>query len=235
MKIHVFTIFPNLFKSMFSCTVIGNSMQNGLWSMEVINIRDFANDKHKSVDDTPYGGGPGMIFKPDVLESAINSVNGKIKLIHMSPKGKVMTQQMVSELSKISRLGIIASRYEGVDQRLINRYDIEEISIGDYVLTGGELPAACLIDAVVRLIPGVLGNSESSADESFSDGLLEYDQYTKPQEYHGVSVPEILLSGNHKKIDEYRHTESMDKTRIKRKDLWFKFVKKALAKPEQEC
>lgn len=228
MNINVLTIFPGLFESLFEDTLVGKALKNGIWSLNLINIRDFACDKHKSVDDTVYGGGPGMLFKPDVLDSAIQSIPNKT-IIHMSPRGEVFSQSIAEELSQLNDLTILTSRYEGVDQRIITKYNIREISIGDYVLTGGEIPAAVLIDCVVRLLDKVLGNNESKKEESFSNYLLEHDQYTKPDMFSGMHVPVELKSGNHQLIKSFNLENSKKKTMSLRKDLWFKFIKNYLA------
>lgn len=193
--------------------------------MDVVNIRDYAFDKHGSVDDTPCGGGAGMVMRPDVLGEAIkaNHQSGE-RIIYMSPRGKVFNQEMAKELSLEKNLTIICGRFEGIDQRIIDAYEIEEVSIGDYVLTGGEQAAQILLDASVRLIEGVLGNSESVEDESFENGLLEHPQYTRPIDWEKKSVPEILLSGHHKKIKEWRLQQSLEITKQKRPDLYKKYL-----------
>lgn len=225
MNVKILTIFPELFPGFLGSSLTGRALKEGLWSMDVVNIRDYAFDKHGSVDDTPCGGGAGMVMRPDVLGEAIkaNHKEGK-RIIYMSPRGKVFNQQMAKELSVESDLTIICGRFEGIDQRVIDAYEIEEVSIGDYVLTGGEQAAQILLDASVRLIPGVLGNSESIEDESFENGLLEHSQYTRPIEWNGESVPEILLSGHHKKIKDWRFQQSLEITKQKRPDLYKNYL-----------
>ena len=225
MKVKILTIFPELFPGFLGSSLTGRALKEGLWRMDVVNIRDYAFDKHGSVDDTPCGGGAGMVMRPDVLGEAIkaNHVAGK-RIIYMSPRGKVFNQKMAKELSAESDLTIICGRFEGIDQRIIDAYEIEEVSIGDYVLTGGEQAAQILLDASIRLIPGVLGNSESVEDESFENELLEHSQYTRPIEWNGESVPEILLSGHHKKIKEWRFQQSLEITKQKRPDLYKNYL-----------
>lgn len=225
MKVKILTIFPELFPGFLGSSLTGRALKEGLWRMDVVNIRDYAFDKHGSVDDTPCGGGAGMVMRPDVLGEAIkaNHIAGK-RIIYMSPRGKVFNQKMAKELSAESDLTIICGRFEGIDQRIIDAYEIEEVSIGDYVLTGGEQAAQILLDASIRLIPGVLGNSESVEDESFENELLEHSQYTRPIEWNGESVPEILLSGHHKKIKEWRFQQSLEITKQKRPDLYKNYL-----------
>lgn len=210
---------------------MGRAQKKGLVRFELINIRDFGEGKHKMVDDKPYGGGSGMILKPDILTHALKSVfkikNSKLKIILTSPSGYPYKQKKALELSKLDHLVIVCGHYEGVDQRFIDKYIYEEISIGDYVLTGGEIPAMVIIDTVVRLIPGVLEKEEATKQESFSDirhptsdiRLLEYPQYTRPEEFEGIKVPQVLLSGDHKKIEDWRKEKSLEKTKQKRSDL----------------
>jgi len=224
MRIDVLTLFPEMFAPLLSTSIIGRAIAKGLLEIKLYNIRDFAKNKHKRVDDYPYGGGQGMILAPQPLFDALYHVLGayeseKPKVILMSPQGKVLDQDLARQLSKEHGLVIICGHYEGVDQRVIDRLVDMEISIGDYVLTGGELPAMVLIDCVGRLIPGVLGNPESTQDESFSRGLLEYPQYTRPYEYEGYTVPDVLLSGNHQEIQRWRLKESLRNTLQKRPDL----------------
>lgn len=224
MRIDVLTLFPEMFAPLLSTSIIGRAIAKGLLEIKLYNIRDFAKNKHKRVDDYPYGGGQGMILAPQPLFDALYHVLGayeseKPKVILMSPQGKVLDQDLARQLSKEHGLVIICGHYEGVDQRVIDRFVDMEISIGDYVLTGGELPAMVLIDCVGRLIPGVLGNPESTQDESFSRGLLEYPQYTRPYEYEGYTVPDVLLSGNHQEIQRWRLKESLRNTLQKRPDL----------------
>ena len=218
MKFDVLTLFPEMFTSLNE-SIIGRATDKNLIEVNLTNIRDFSKDKHKKVDDTPYGGGAGMVIRPDVVYDAYESVKDKnAKVIHMSPKGTVLNQEKVKQLSKEKHLIIICGHYEGIDQRVIDEIVDEEISIGDYVLTGGELPAMVLIDSVSRYVEGVL-NEESTSEESFSDGLLEYPQYTRPEEFRGKKVPEVLLSGHHENIKKWRKEQALEITKKNRPDL----------------
>ena len=199
-------------------------MHEGKWSLDTVNIRDYALDKYGSVDDTPCGGGAGMIMRADVLGQAIKAEYKGGRIIYMSPRGKPLTQSKVRELSKEDTLTIVCGRFEGVDQRVLDAYEIEEISIGDYILTGGEQAAQIMLDAVVRLLPGVLGNSSSLEDESFENFLLEHDQYTRPVVWEGREVPEILLSGHHENIAKWRKAQSLEITERRRPDLMKKYL-----------
>lgn len=228
----IFTLFPDLFPGPLSQSITGNAMKNKIWNINAINIRDYALDKHQTVDDTPYGGGAGMLIKPDILSRAINDNNCK-KIYYLSPRGKILNQKLIidiaNNLKKEKEISLICGRYEGIDDRVIEKYDIEEISIGDYILSGGEIAAYVFIDSVLRNIDGVLGEKESLSEESFSideNGfLLEYPQYTKPYDFEGMKVPEILLSGHHKKIKEYRLKKSIEVTKKNRHDLYQKYIK----------
>ena len=218
MKFDVLTLFPEMFEILKS-SVIGKAIEKDLIDINLINIRDFSNDKHKKVDDTPYGGGAGMVMKPDVVYSAYDSVKDKnAKVIYMSPQGKKLNQKKVEELSKENHLIILCGHYEGIDQRVLDKIVDEEISIGDYVLTGGEIPAMVLIDSVSRYIDGVISN-ESVSEESFSNGLLEYPQYTRPEVFMGEKVPDVLISGHHENINKRRSQESFKNTLKKRPEL----------------
>lgn len=220
MKIDVLTLFPEMFVSLDS-SLMGKAKEKGLFELNCHNIRDYSIDKHKKCDDTPFGGGAGMVMTPQPIHDCINAVDPKHKAvrIYMSPRGKRLNQQIVKELSQNSDLLILCGHYEGVDQRVID-LDIDmEISVGDYVLSGGELPAMTLIDAVLRYVPNVLGNSQSTVDESFSGNALEYPQYTRPQEFCGLSVPDVLVSGNHQNIEQWRREQSLEITRRVRPDL----------------
>lgn len=220
MKFDVLTLFPEMFEPM-KHSIIERASEKDLIDINLINIRDFSKDKHKHVDDTPYGGGAGMLIRPDVVYDAYSSVSEEnAKVVYMSPKGKVLNQNMVKELSKESHLIILCGHYEGIDQRVLDEIVDEEISIGDYVLTGGELPAMVLIDSVSRYVDGVLSNS-STVEESFSgeDKLLEYPEYTRPAEFHGMKVPEVLTSGNHQEIARWRREQSLITTYKKRPEL----------------
>lgn len=220
MKIDVLTLFPEMFVALDS-SLMGKAKEKGLFELNCHNIRDYSLDKHKKCDDTPFGGGAGMVMTPQPIHDCINAVDPEHKAlrIYMSPRGKRLNQQTVAELSEQTNLLILCGHYEGVDQRVLD-LDIDvEISVGDYVLSGGELPAMTLIDAVLRYVPDVLGNSQSTVDESFSDNLLEYPQYTRPQEFCGLVVPEVLISGNHQNIDKWRREQSLEITKRVRPDL----------------
>ena len=224
MKIKVLTIFPELFPGFLGASLTGRALEEGKWSIEIVNIRDFAFDKHGSVDDTPAGGGAGMVMRADVLDAALQQHYQGGRLINMSPRGKPLTQNLVKELSEEDNLTIICSRFEGIDERVLEAYNAEDISIGDYILTGGEQAAQVMIDAIVRLLPDVLGNSDSTSEESFENCLLEYPQYTKPAEWQGRKVPDVLLSGHHQKIKDWRLEQSKQVTKARRPDLWKKYL-----------
>ena len=218
MKFDVLTLFPEMFE-LLNQSIIGKAIEKDLIDIKLINIRDFSKDKHKKVDDTPYGGGAGMIMKPDVVYDAYQSVKDEnAKVIYMSPQGKPLNQKKVEELSKENHLIILCGHYEGIDQRVLDKIVDEEISIGDYVLTGGEIPAMVLIDSVSRYVKGVL-KEDSVKEESFSNGLLEYPQYTRPEIFEGMKVPEVLLSGHHENIEKWRKEKSLEITRKKRPDI----------------
>ena len=218
MKFDVLTLFPEMFETLTK-SITGKAIEKELININLINIRDFSKDKHKKVDDTPYGGGAGMVMRADVVYDAYKSVqNENAKVIYLTPQGKKLDQKKVEELSKEKHLILLCGHYEGIDQRVIDKIVDEEISIGDYVLTGGELPAMVLIDSVSRYVEGVLSES-STNEESFSQGLLEYPQYTRPETFEGVKVPEILLSGHHENIKKWREEKSLENTKLKRPDL----------------
>ena len=218
MKFDVLTLFPDMFKSLDE-SIIGKAKEKKLIEINLINIRDFSKDKHKKVDDTPYGGGAGMVLMPDVVYDAYKSIKSEnAKVIYMSPQGKVLNQKKVEQLSKENHLIILCGHYEGIDQRVLDKIVDEEISIGDYVLTGGELPSMVITDAITRLIPGVI-KSSSSKEDSFTENLLDYPTYTKPASYKGMDVPPILLSGDHAKIAEWRHQKAIENTKKRRADL----------------
>ena len=218
MKFDVLTLFPEMFEPLKQ-SIIGRATQRNLININIVNIRDFSKNKHKKVDDTPYGGGAGMVIKPDVVYDCYNSVKTKnCKVIYLTPQGKVLNQKKVVELSKQEHLILLCGHYEGIDQRVLDKIVDEEISIGDYILTGGELPAMVLIDSVSRYVKGVL-KEDSIKEESFSNGLLEYPQYTRPEIFEGEKVPEILLSGHHEKIEKWRKEKSFEITKNKRPDL----------------
>ena len=218
MKFDVLTLFPEMF-GILNQSIIGKAIEKELIDINLINIRDFSKDKHKKVDDTPYGGGAGMVIRPDVVYDAYKSIEDRnAKVIYMSPQGKTLNQKKVEELAKEGHLIILCGHYEGIDQRVLDKIVDEEISIGDYVLTGGEIPAMVLIDSVSRYVKGVL-NEESIQEESFSNGLLEYPQYTRPETFEGVKVPEILLSGHHENIEKWRKEKSIEITKKKRPEI----------------
>src|SRR6056297_2934467 len=220
MKITVLTLFPEVMESLLEYSIIGKAIEKNLLNINYVNIRDYSQNKHKKVDDYPYSGGPGMLLKADSLSEALDDVIiSKSKVIYMSPKGNLLNQNMVKDLYKEEDIVIISGHYEGIDQRVIENYVDEEISIGDYVLTGGELPALVLIDSVSRLIPGVLGNKNSHQNETFEDNLLEHPQYTRPFNYKGDKVPEILLSGDHEKIRRWKRYKAIEATIKNRSDL----------------
>ena len=219
-KVSILTLFPEIFPGPLGVSLIGKALSNKIWGLNLINIRDFANDKHKSVDDTPYGGGAGMVMRPDIIELALNSISHfPGPRICLTPRGEKLTQAKVKKLSLDEGLVLLCGRYEGIDQRVIDYYNFEEISIGDYVVTGGESGAIVLLESVLRLIPNVLGGIETLEEESFSDNtLLEYPQYTKPREWNGLNVPEVLTSGDHGKIKRWRDKKRVEITKIRKLD-----------------
>ncbi len=222
----VFTLYPEVFPGPLSKGLYGKALSKGLWNLKVVNIRDSALDKHKTVDDTPYGGGSGMLLKADILANSLdqNKIEDE-KIIYLSPKGKKFDQLYARELSKEKSVSLICGHFEGVDERVLSSRNIEEISIGDYILSGGETAAFVIIDSILRLLPGILGNENSKINESFENGLLEYPQYTKPQIWEEKAVPEVLLSGDHNKIKDWRLSQSEAITRDRRPDLWQKYKK----------
>ncbi len=226
MKITILTLFPEMFEAL-NHSILSRAQKNKLLEIEVVNIRDFSLDNNKRCDDYSYGGGAGMIMTPQPLFDAIKSVKtSNAHTVYMSPKGKILSQQKVEELAKLNEMIIVCGHYEGIDQRIIDLCIDEEISIGDYVLTGGELPAMVLVDSVARYIPNVLGNEETTNDESFSAGLLEYPQWTRPAEFEGLRVPQVLLDGNHKEVDRWRLEKSVEITKKNRPDLYRKYIRK---------
>ena len=225
-QVKIFTLYPDFFPGILSKGIYGRAIEKSLWNLDVINIRDYAKDKHKTVDDTPYGGGEGMVLKPDVVAKALDQNLGKNeKIIYLTPKGKTFDQNKAKKFLKDKKINILCGHFEGIDQRVIESRGIEEISIGDYILSGGETAAYVILDSILRLVPGVLGNENSYKDESFENGLLEYPQYTKPQIWEKTPVPEVLLSGDHSKIKDWRLSQSEAITRHRRPDLWQKYKK----------
>lgn len=236
MKIDVLTLFPEMFTPVISSSILGRAAEKNIIDVRLTDIRDFSNDKHNRADDYPFGGGGGMVMMADPIFGALESVKaeGK-KIIYMSPRGKIIDQQKISELAELDEFVILCGHYEGIDQRVIDHWNIEEVSIGDYVLTGGELPAMVLIDSVARMIPDVLGNANSALDESIYSGLLEHPQYTKPRNYRGLEVPEVLVSGNHKLINLWKFREALKLTKARRPDLFDEFVKKSEGFSKEEA
>ena len=224
MQIKVFTLFPDIFPGFLQYSLTGRAMHEGKWSLDTVNIRDYALDKYGSVDDTPCGGGAGMIMRADVLGRAIKAEYKGGRIIYMSPRGKPLTQSKVRELSKEDTLTIVCGRFEGIDERVLEAFSIEEISIGDYILTGGEQAALILLDSVIRVLPGVLGNQASLENESFEHLLLEHPQYTRPIDWEGHKVPDILLSGHHQNIADWQLEQSIKITKARRPDLYQKYL-----------
>jgi len=223
----VLTLFPPMFPGPLGMSLAGRALAAGLWRLEVQDIRDATTDRHRTVDDTPFGGGAGMVMRPDVLDAAIGLDDGR-PLLYLSPRGRPLTQDRVRALAAGPGIRLVCGRYEGVDQRVLDARGIEEVSIGDYVLSGGELPALVLLDTCIRLLPGVMGAEASGDDESFSAGLLEYPHYTRPAEWNGHAVPDILLSGHHGAIAAWRQAQAEQITRTRRPDLWRRHVEPAV-------
>ena len=222
----VLSLFPEMFPGTLAFSIAGKALVNNLWSLNTINIRDFSNDKNGKVDDVPFGGGHGMVLKPEVLDKALKSVvdhNGP--RIYLSPRGLKFDQSFAKDLSKEKDVVFICGRYEGVDERFLTHNDIQEVSVGDYVLSGGEIGAQLIMDATIRLLPNVIGNSQGLVEESFEGDLLEYPLYTQPRVWNGIEVPEVLLSGDHKKIEIWKIKMSEKITKLKRPDLWSKYIK----------
>ena len=237
MKINVLTLFPEMFAPVTESSILGRAGEKGILDFNIINIRDFSRDKHNKADDTPYGGGVGMVMFCQPIFDALRSIKaeGK-KIVYMSPRGKVLDRSKIEELARLDEMVILCGHYEGVDQRVLDYWNMEEVSIGDYILTGGELAAMVMIDAVSRFVPDVLGTRESATEESIYSGLLEYDQYTKPREYEGLEVPEVLFNGNHKLIHLWQYRNSLEQTKEKRPDLWEAYLSKEknLSKDEKK-
>ena len=227
LKVKIFTLYPEFFPGPFDKGIYGNALKKKIWDIKIVNIRDYAKDKHKTVDDTPYGGGSGMVMRADVIANSLDkNLDTQEKVYYLSPRGKLLNQEAVKKISKESSLNILCGHFEGIDQRVLDSRKIEEISIGDYIISGGETASYIVLDSVLRLIPGVLGNEDSIVNESFENGLLEYPQYTKPQIWQKNKVPEVLLSGDHAKIKHWRLSQSEAITRDRRPDLWHKRNKK---------
>ena len=233
----VLTLFPEMFPGSLGQSLAGRALESGIWSLETVDIRGFARDKHGSVDDAPFGGGAGMVMRADILADAIDATRAKaarervgeaeqaaLPTLYLSPRGAPLNQSRVRELAKGAGAVLLCGRYEGVDQRVLEAREVEEVSIGDFVLSGGEPAAVCLLDAVVRLLPGVVGGPEALAEESFSQGLLEYPHYTRPRHWEGRAVPEVLLSGHHERIADWRHGQSEKITKARRGDLWDRYL-----------
>ena len=226
-KAKVLTLFPEMFPGPLGLSLAGQGLEAGSWALEAVDIRDFAADKHRTVDDPPFGGGPGMVMRPDVVSEAIDATAGpdpSLALIYLTPRGRPLTQARVGELARGPGIVLLCGRYEGLDERVLDAHGLDEISLGDFVLSGGEAAAIAVIDACVRLLPGVVGAPESLIDESFENGLLEYPQYTRPREWRGRTVPEVLVSGDHKKVKAWRRHQAKAITRERRPDLWARYA-----------
>lgn len=224
-KARVLTLFPEMFPGSLGLSLAGKALQSGLWSLSAVDIRSFAYDKHRSVDDTPSGGGPGMVMRADVVAAAVDGVHvAGEPLIYLSPRGKPLTQERVRELASGPGVTLLCGRFEGLDERVIEARAMEEISLGDFILSGGEPAALALLDAVVRLLPGVMGKDASGEDESFEGGLLEYPHYTRPPSFEGRGIPEVLTSGDHAKVRAWRQDRAKELTKARRPDLWEKFL-----------
>ena len=226
-KAKVLTLFPGMFPGPLGLSLAGQGLEAGRWALETVDIRDFASDKHRTVDDAPFGGGPGMVMRPDVVSQAIESATAggpDLPLIYLTPRGQPLTQERVRELAAGPGMILLSGRYEGLDERVLESNEPEEISIGDFVLSGGEAAAIALIDACVRLLPGIVGEPGSLTEESFEQGLLEYPQYTRPQVWNGMTVPEVLVSGDHKKVKSWRREQAEAITRERRPDLWSRYA-----------
>jgi tRNA (guanine37-N1)-methyltransferase len=227
----VLTLFPEMFPGPLGHSLADRALKADIWSLQTVNIRDFATDRHRTVDDAPFGGGAGMVLRPDVVDAAIASVADDRPLVFLTPRGRTLTQQDVRRYAGGSGVILLCGRYEGVDQRVIEARGMEEVSIGDYVLSGGELPALVLLDAAIRLLPGVMGAADSAAEESFSERLVEYPHYTRPAEWQGRRVPDVLLSGHHAAVAAWRRTEAERTTRERRPDLWDAYTSATRAAP----
>ncbi len=222
----VLTIFPDMFPGPLGLSLAGKALDEGLWALDILDIREFARDKHRAVDDAPFGGGAGMVMRPDVVDAALDAAlerGGPGPVIYLSPRGRLLTQELARELAAGPGVNLLCGRYEGVDQRVLDARGVAEVSVGDYVLSGGEPAAIVLIDAAVRLLPGVVGNEASPAEESFERGLLEYPHFTRPATWQGREVPEILVSGHHEKVRQWRFAEAERITKERRPDLWARY------------
>ncbi len=225
MKVNVLTLYPDMFPGTLGYSLASKAYAEGKWSLNVVNIRDFATDNYQSVDDTPFGGGAGMVMKPDVLDAALTAVYRTGPLYYLSPRGPVFTQETAkSWATQSDEMTFLCGRFEGVDERILEKWPFQEISIGDFILSGGEPALIAMLDAVIRLLPSVMGNDDSAREESFSEGLLEYPQYTKPQVWQGRAVPDVLLSGHHANIRKWRLAQSETLTKTRRPDLWTKYL-----------
>ena len=225
-EVKIFTLYPDLYPGPLNTGLYKKAQENKIWSLNVVNIRDYAVDKHGTVDDTPFGGGSGMLLRPDVVASALDqNIKSDETIIYLSPRGKRFDQTTAHKFSKLKKLNLLCGHFEGIDQRLLETRNIQEYSIGDFILSGGETASFVFIDSIIRLLPGVLGNANSTIEESFENDLLEYPQYTKPQKWEGKSTPEVLLSGDHAKIKDWRLSQSEAITRRQRPDLWKKIFK----------
>ncbi|MCH7937798.1 MAG: tRNA (guanosine(37)-N1)-methyltransferase TrmD [Proteobacteria bacterium] len=226
-KAKVLTLFPEMFPGPLGLSLAGQGLEAGTWALETLHIRDFAADKHRTVDDAPFGGGPGMVMRPDVVSEAIDAAAGadsSLALIYLTPRGRPLTQARVGELARGPGVVLLCGRYEGLDERVLDAHGLDEISLGDFVLSGGEAAAIAVIDACVRLLPGVVGAPRSLIDESFENGLLEYPQYTRPREWRGRTVPDVLVSGDHEKVKAWRRDQAEAITRERRPDLWARYA-----------
>ena len=225
----VLTLFPTMFPGPLGESLAGTALENGLWSLETVDIREFAGDKHRSVDDTPFGGGPGMVLRADILaksvDKAVAIAGPEVPIIYLSPRGRPFEQSTARALAQGAGVVLICGRFEGIDERLLEARPIEEVSLGDFVLSGGEPAAIAVLDSVIRLLPDVIGDPKSVCDDSFEGGLLEYPQYTRPQEWEGHSVPEVLLSGHHERILKWRRDQAEQTTKARRPDMWKRYVR----------
>ncbi len=223
LSVHVLTLFPDMFPGVLGASIPAKARANNLWQLHTVQIRDFAYDKHATVDDAPFGGGAGMVMRPDVIDNALNSIDTVGTVVCTSPRGKVWTHHMARAFAQLSEITFVCGRYEGIDQRVIDKWDMLEVSVGDFVLSGGEPAVQVMLDSVVRLLPGAVGDADSIVEESFEDGLLEYSHYTRPQHWQGYTVPEVLLSGHHANIAKWRQSERTRITKHRRADLWHRY------------